>query len=108
MGKKNKNNSGKESRNHLAETAKVKEAQKAAKAAAETAAAEKTALTEEMLIQFGENEVAVKDISDKVRRSFLENGQAADLKEIKIYVKPEDNKAYYVINGQTKGSIDLA
>ena len=28
-----------------------------------------------------------------------------DLKDIKIYIKPEENKAYYVINGDITGSV---
>lgn len=62
---------------------------------------------EEMLLQFGENEVAVAAISEKVKNSYKESGSGAEIKDIKIYVKPEDNKAYYVINGEISGSVDL-
>ena len=30
-----------------------------------------------------------------------------DLKDIKIYIKPEESKAYYVINGDVSGSVWL-
>ena len=30
-----------------------------------------------------------------------------DLKDIKIYIKPEESKAYYVINGDISGSVWL-
>lgn len=63
--------------------------------------------TEDMVIQFGENEVAVAAISEKVKDSYKECGGEAEMKDIKIYVKPEDNKAYYVINGEFEGSVDL-
>ncbi len=65
-------------------------------------------VTEDMLIQFGENEVSVKRISDKVRQSCEENYSGTQVKEVKIYVKPEDNKAYYVLNGELEGSVELA
>lgn len=62
---------------------------------------------EEMLLQFGENEVAIAAISEKVKNSYKESGSEAEIKDIKIYVKPEDNKAYYVINGEISSSVDL-
>ena len=62
---------------------------------------------EHLFLQFGENEVSVSAISDKVKENYKESGNGEKLKEIKIYVKPEDNKAYYVANGETEGSVDL-
>ena len=35
------------------------------------------------------------------------NKKEADLKEINLYLKPEDNAAYYVINGSCSGRIDF-
>lgn len=65
-------------------------------------------LTEDMILQFGENEISVEEISEKVKKDYEDSGSEEELKDIKIYVKPEDNKAYYVANGQIEGSIDLA
>ncbi len=33
--------------------------------------------------------------------------KAGDLKSIELYVKPEENKVYYVMNGEFKGSFDI-
>ncbi len=63
--------------------------------------------TEEMILQFGENEISVAAISEKARQDYKDSGSEAELKDIKIYVKPEDNKAYYVVNGETEGNVDL-
>ena len=35
------------------------------------------------------------------------NKKAEDFKTVDIYVKPEENKAYFVVNGETSGSCDL-
>ena len=67
----------------------------------------KAELTEEMVLQFGENEVSITAISDKVKQSYEEGGNEGKLKDIKIYVKPEDNRAYYVANGEIEGSVEL-
>ena len=72
-----------------------------------TAPQAKTEPTEDMVLQFGENEVSMAAISDKVRQSYQEGGNEGELQDIKIYVKPEDNKAYYVINGEIAGDVPL-
>ncbi len=64
-------------------------------------------LKEEMILQFGENEVSVAAISEKVKQSYKESGSNEELKEVRIYVKPEDNRAYYVANGEIQGSVEL-
>lgn len=33
--------------------------------------------------------------------------KAGDLKSIELYIKPEENKVYYVLNGECKGSFDI-
>ena len=33
--------------------------------------------------------------------------KAADMKELKVYIKPEENAAYYVINGDVTGCVSL-
>lgn len=63
--------------------------------------------TEDIVLQFGENEVSMAAISDRVRQNWKENGSGEELRDIKIYVKPEDNKAYYVINDETAGDVPL-
>lgn len=64
-------------------------------------------LTEEMFLQFGEKEVSIASISEKVKQSYHDSSHETELKDIKIYIKPEDNKAYYVANEEIEGSVDL-
>ena len=63
--------------------------------------------TEEIVLQFGENEVSITAVSNKVRQNYKEDGNEGELKDIRIYVKPEDNRAYYVANGEIEGSVEL-
>lgn len=62
---------------------------------------------EDVILQFGGNDVSVAAITDKAKQDYQEKSSGAVLKDIKVYVKPEDNKAYYVANGETEGSVDL-
>ena len=34
-------------------------------------------------------------------------GKISDIKNLELYVKPEENKVYYVFNGEKSGSFDL-
>ena len=60
-----------------------------------------------MILQFGDLEVAAADISEKATQDYKNSESDAELKDIRIYVKPEDNKAYYVVNGEFEGNVDL-
>ena len=62
---------------------------------------------EEIVLQFGDQEVSMSAVSEKVRKSYAQSGSQGELREVTIYVKPEDRKAYYVINGETEGSVEL-
>lgn len=63
----------------------------------------------EMYLQFAGNECSTRDIAEKVRDIWTkEMGRKADtMKKVSIYLKPEENAAYYVINGETAGKVPL-
>ena len=105
-------------------TKKVETAAKKAEAKAETAAkkvekakttAKKTvkkAVKEpakiEMIVEFQGNAASVASLEDKVKAQFVAEGHRAGcIKTLNIYIKPEDYKAYYVINDKFTGSVDL-
>ena len=95
-------------------TTKKAPAKTAEKPAEETAAEKKTTrrttkkeATAEVYIQFMGREVYTKNILSNVRRIWTDElgKKEKDLKDIKIYIKTEENKAYYVINGDITGSV---
>lgn len=95
-------------------TAEVKPAE-TVKAAPKKTAAKKTVspkeVTEEILLQFAGKEISMAEISDKVKACWTNDmgKDAKDIADLKIYVKPEENAAYFVINNDTEcsGKIDL-
>ena len=50
------------------------------------------------------NEYKVDDIENSVKKAWMdETGKKeSDIKEMQIYIKPEENAAYYVINNEYK------
>lgn len=89
------------------------------KPAAEKAATTKTATTKtaskksekfvpEIFVQFEGMEAAQADVIEKVKAQFVSEGhRAGNIKSLKIYIKPEDKSAYYVINDKNAGRVDL-
>lgn len=86
----------------------------AAKASAKTttkAPAKKAApkKTQEVFIQYWGKEVRAKDIVERVKEIWTKElgNKVGDLVDLKLYVKPEENMAHYVINDDVTGSIEL-
>ena len=45
---------------------------------------------------------------EKVKAQFVAEGhRAGNIKSLRIYIKPEDKAAYYVINDKNAGRVDL-
>ncbi len=84
-------------------------AKKAATTAKKAASAAKKA-TEKVTayVEFSGKQISTAEIADKVREAYKAEGNKAVIKSIEIYVKPEENAAYYVVNGDAQGKkIDL-
>lgn len=64
----------------------------------------KKAVVPNFVIQSSADQSVTYDaVVEKVRAA----AAAEDIKSIDIYVKAEEGKAYYVINGETTGAVDL-
>mgnify|MGYP006078990675 FL=1 len=81
----------------------------AKKAPAKKAPAKKAELKTEMYLQFYGKEYSDKEILQKVKEIWTKvlKKKVGDMKDVKIYLKPEESKAYYVINGDTTGEVNL-
>ena len=65
--------------------------------------------TQEVYVQFNDKEVNMKAVLDRVEEIWTKDmeNKAEDMKEVKVYLKIEDNAAYFVINGDITGSFGL-
>ncbi len=67
------------------------------------AAAKKNTKTD-FYIQYKDYEIRTEDIGEKIREIYIAEGhKATDIKELQIYLKPEENTAYYVVNHKDTG-----
>ena len=85
---------------------KVKEASKAAGDKAKEAGREAvSAVTPMVYIQYGDKEIVCDELVERARADYKANNKGT-VRSVKLYVKPEENTAYYVINGK-EGKIDI-
>ena len=75
-----------------------------------TTTAKKTAkkaveVTPSYILQFSGKEIAADDILANVKTAWVEKfqGKLDEINSIEIYVKPEEHRAYFVVNGLSNG-----
>lgn len=85
--------------------AKKPAAKKTATTTKKTAAKKAQDIEAKTLIQYSGKEIAADDILETVKKVWVEKfqGKLEEIKTIEIYIKPEENKAYFVVNGLSNG-----
>ena len=82
--------------------------QKAAAAEARAAAkAQADNLKPEFIIQYQGIDTELSVLAEAAKADFRQTKKRTLITDLKLYVKPEDGMAYYVINGQYQGKIPL-
>ncbi|MCD8398203.1 MAG: DUF6465 family protein [Lachnospiraceae bacterium] len=73
------------------------------------AKATKKPLKEEVYLQYAGKEINKDEVVKQVKEIWTKEmkNKIGDIATITLYLKPEENKAYYVINGEVSGSVDL-
>lgn len=66
------------------------------------------AVKEEIFVQVNNQEILTTDIVNRVKAAFAAEGHAADsVKKVRVYIKPEENMIYYVVNDDYASGISL-
>lgn len=85
--------------------AKKTRGRKPGKASAKKKPVEKV---EEVYVQFQELEITTKEIVDKAKQIYVAEGhRESSIKSLRLYIKPDEHMAYYVINEKLTGGIEL-
>lgn len=62
----------------------------------------------EVFVEYYGQQSSVEEIANKVKETFVSEGhRPSTIKSLKLYLKPEDGSAYYVINEKFAGRVDL-
>ena len=68
----------------------------------------KKAVKTTFVVQAAGKEVSMEEAVERVKEAWTAAGnKAADLKEIAVYVKPEEEAIYYVVNGDVTGKVEF-
>lgn len=59
-----------------------------------------------VILEFNGKSVNVADVSKAVKENWKKSHKG-DVKDLQLYLKSEESKAYYVINGQDAGDVDM-
>lgn len=88
---------------------KKETAGKAQKEAAEpkTAKAKKTEPKTNIVIEYEGRPILAKDVIARALKAYKKANKGAVVKKVDIYIKPEENAAYYVINGDASPSYKI-
>lgn len=82
-------------------------AEPAKKTAAKKAPAKKVVKTN-LFVQAAGKEVSMDEAIARVKDAWKATGhKVGDLKEITVYVKPEESSIYYVVNGDVTGRVEF-
>ncbi|MCI8318515.1 MAG: hypothetical protein HFG96_08330 [Lachnospiraceae bacterium] len=87
----------------------VKTEAKKAVAAKKAAPAKKAAVKETVYLQYLGKEINQNDLMKRVKEIWTKDmkQKTGDLKSVTLYVKPEENMVYYVLNNDVTGSIGI-
>lgn len=71
-------------------------------------AATKKEIKTSLYVEYYGRQVQEKDMIASVKKAWTKSGKkVGDIKTMALYVKPEENSVYYVINGDSAGRIDF-
>lgn len=63
---------------------------------------------EEIFVQFGNQEVYATDVVGRVKNAYIAEGHTAEsIEKVRVYIKPEENMIYYVVNDDYASGISL-
>ena len=91
-------------------TAEKKTAAKKAtgKKPAKKPAAKEVEKIEEIYVQFSGQELFTKEVLERAKQAYIAEGhRESSIKSIRLYIKPEEHMAYFVINEKIAGGVPV-
>ena len=65
-------------------------------------------IKQQLFLQFNEQEVELSTVEANVKADWKNAGRKlTEITSLDIYVKPQEGKAYYVVNKEVEGKVDL-
>ena len=61
----------------------------------------------DFFVEFNGVQESYANVIENIKKSYFAENEGAVINELKIYLKPQDNKAYCVINGEINYDMDV-
>lgn len=59
---------------------------------------------QEVFFEYGGDQILTEDIVERIKNTYKEEGhRISSIKSLRVYINPEERKAYYVINDKAEG-----
>ena len=89
----------------------VREATKAPAAKADAIgnvkAAPKAEIEKTVVVEFGGKQIKAKDVLAQAEKAYAESHPETEIKTVELYISPEQNAAYYVVNGEASDDFKI-
>ncbi|WP_320937949.1 DUF6465 family protein [Enterocloster lavalensis] len=89
-----------------ADQAQVKTAAKA-DAIGNVKAAPKAEVEKTVVVEFGGKQIKAKDVLAQAEKAYAESHPETEIKTVELYISPEQNAAYYVVNGEASDDFKI-
>lgn len=63
-------------------------------------AAPKAEIEKNVVVEFGGKQIKAKDVLAQAEKAYAESHPETEIKTVELYISPEQNAAYYVVNGE--------
>ena len=61
-----------------------------------------------IVVQFGDRERGTEELLQVIKADALSKGlKDSDFEKVDVYIKPEEHKVFYVVNGDVNGSVEF-
>ena len=61
----------------------------------------------EVFVEFNGVQESIDEVIENVKKTFAAEGNTDEIKSVKVYLKPQDSAAYYVVNDTIEGKMDV-
>ncbi|MCD7906675.1 MAG: DUF6465 family protein [Clostridium sp.] len=95
-------------RKTAAAAAKVAEIKEEVKAVAkETATAPAAEIEKTVVVEFGGKQINAKEVLAQAEKAYLASHPGVEIKNVELYISPEQNAAYYVVNREASDDFKI-
>ena len=61
----------------------------------------------EVYVEFGGVQVSLDEVVENVKKKFAAENNGEEVKSVKVYLKPQESVAYYVVNDTIENNMDV-